>query len=85
MKRNIFFDLISRRHSLHRESEESFVNHSLEALEDYTCEIINSIVGSITYCPQVLRRVLKNIQVRVREKWPEEMFEVIFRLKVDKL
>ncbi|XP_055861424.1 rasGAP-activating-like protein 1 isoform X3 [Biomphalaria glabrata] len=64
-----------RRHSLHRESEESFVNHSLEALEDYTCEIINSIVGSITYCPQVLRRVLKNIQVRVREKWPEEMFE----------
>ncbi|CAG5116470.1 unnamed protein product, partial [Candidula unifasciata] len=67
--------LRSRRHSLHRESEESFVNHSLEAIEDYINHIINSIVGSVTYCPQVLRRVLRNIQIRVREKWPEEVFE----------
>ncbi|BFZ18981.1 hypothetical protein BsWGS_22020 [Bradybaena similaris] len=67
--------LRSRRHSLHRESEESFVNHSLEAIEDYICQIVDSIVGSVTYCPQVLRRVLRNIQIRVREKWPEETYE----------
>ncbi|XP_012937160.2 rasGAP-activating-like protein 1 isoform X2 [Aplysia californica] len=65
----------TRRHSLHRESEESFVNHSMEAIEDYTISAINSIVNSVTYCPQVLRKVLRNIQIRVREKWPEEIYE----------
>ncbi|KAK3771459.1 hypothetical protein RRG08_011393 [Elysia crispata] len=64
-----------RRHSLHRESEESFVTHSMEALEDYVTSIMASIVGSVTQCPQVLRRVLRNIQIRVREKWPEETHE----------
>ena len=68
--------LVSRRHSLHRESEESFVHHALEALEGYAGSVLHSIVSSVSLCPQLLRKVLKNIQSRVRERWPEETHEV---------
>ena len=65
-----------RRHSIHRESEESFVNHATAAIEDYLLAVISSITKSVDRCPQVMRRVLRNIQVKVRDKWPEEMYEV---------
>ena len=67
---------VARRHSLHRESEESFIHTSLEAVEGYMNDVIDSIVHSVPACPLALRIVLRNIYLKARLKWPHESHEV---------
>ena len=67
---------VARRHSLHRESEESFIHTSLEAVEGYMSAVIDSIVHSVPACPLALRIVLRNIYLKARLKWPHESHEV---------
>lgn len=66
---------VRRRHSLHRESEESFIHTSMEALESYMTDVIDSITKSVPACPLALRIVLRNIYLRAKVKWPHESHE----------
>ncbi|KAK7497442.1 hypothetical protein BaRGS_00011284, partial [Batillaria attramentaria] len=66
---------VRRRHSLHRESEESFVHSSQDVIECYMNEVVESIVHSVHCCPLALRIVLRNIYLRARLKWPHETHE----------
>ncbi|XP_070204929.1 rasGAP-activating-like protein 1 [Littorina saxatilis] len=66
---------VRRRHSLHRESEESFIHTSLEALEGYMEDVVDNIVHSVHSCPLALRIVLRNIYLKARLKWPHKTHE----------
>lgn len=68
--------LIARRHSLHRESEESFIHSSQDVVESYMSEVIDCITRSVSACPLALRIVLRNTYLRVRFKWSHETYEV---------
>lgn len=68
--------LIARRHSLHRESEESFIHSSQDVVESYMSEVIDCITRSVAACPLALRIVLRNTYLRVRFKWSHETYEV---------
>ncbi|KAL8576071.1 hypothetical protein ACOMHN_001421 [Nucella lapillus] len=66
---------VRRRHSLHWESEESFIHTSMEALESYMVDVIDGITKSVPACPLALRIVLRNIYLRAKVKWPHESHE----------
>ncbi|PVD32951.1 hypothetical protein C0Q70_08398 [Pomacea canaliculata] len=66
---------VRRRHSLHRESEESFIHSSQDVVESYMSEVIDCITRSVSACPLALRIVLRNTYLRVRFKWSHETYE----------
>lgn len=57
-------------------SEEEVRDSSVEMLQDYLSSIIESIVGSVSQCPPVMRVTFKQLHKRVEEQFTEPENEV---------
>lgn len=52
---------------------------SVEMLQGYLSNIVESIIGSVTQCPPVMRVAFKQLHKRVEEQFPEQENEVCFK------
>lgn len=57
-------------------SEEEVRDSSVEMLQDYLSSITDSITGSVTQCPPVMRVTFKQLHKRVEEQFTEPENEV---------
>lgn len=57
-------------------SEEEVRDSSVEMLQDYLSSITQSIVGSVSHCPPVMRVTFKQLHKRVEEQFSEPENEV---------
>lgn len=60
-------------------SEEEVRDSSVEMLQDYLSGAIESIVGSVSQCPPVMRVTFKQLHKRVEEQFTEPENEVSLR------
>lgn len=61
-------------------SEEEVRDSSVEMLQDYLSSITESIVGSVSQCPPVMRVTFKQLHKRVEEQFTEPENEVSGRI-----
>lgn len=61
-------------------SEEEVRDSSVEMLQDYLSSVIESIVGSVSQCPPVMRVTFKQLHKRVEEQFTEPENEVSLRI-----